>query len=325
VLFLRTAAEERSNLPNRGTNHKAFRNPKQGMLPNFIRNGEAAPDTTKIMTLEEKEHKLEELLKSMAPVIVAFSGGVDSSYLAYKAHQVLGTQALAVTAESASVPSGQRRMAAQIVDQFGIRHKIVRSRELENPEYSANPSNRCYYCKDELFTTLQAVAAENGSATILDGLNADDLGDFRPGRKAGDEHNVRSPLLEAGLNKSEIRELSRRAGLPTADLPASACLSSRFPYGVPITEEKLRVVDRGEEALREMGFQVFRVRHHEHMVRLEFGSEDMKKVLNTEMAALLTATFKGLGFKFVTLDLEGYRTGSANEVLSAAETEKFQV
>jgi uncharacterized protein len=277
------------------------------------------------MTLEEKERKLEELLKRMAPVIVAFSGGVDSSYLAYKAHRILGDQALAVTAESASVPSQQRRMAAQIVDQFGLRHKIVQSRELENPEYSANPSNRCYYCKDELFSILQAVASEKGLATVLDGLNADDLADFRPGRKAGEEHSVRSPLMEAGLNKTEIRELSRRAGLPTADMPASACLASRFPYGVQITEEKLHVVDQGEETLREMGFRVFRVRHHEHMVRLEFGPEDMKKALNSEMAALLSATFKKLGFKFVTLDLEGYRTGSANEVLSTDETERFQV
>jgi len=184
------------------------------------------------LTLEEKEHRLEDMLKSMAPVIVAFSGGVDSSYLAYKAHKVLGTQALAVTAESASVPSQQRRMAAKIVSQFGLHHTIVHSRELENPEYSANPMNRCYFCKDELFTLLQEVAEGCGAATILDGLNTDDLGDFRPGRKAGEEHSVRSPLLEAGLNKSEIRELSRRAGLPTADLPASACLSSRFPYGV---------------------------------------------------------------------------------------------
>ncbi len=277
------------------------------------------------MNLEEKERKLEELLQSMAPVIVAFSGGVDSSYLAYKAHQVLGAQALAITAESPSVPSQQRRMAAQIVSQFRISHRIVHSRELENPEYSANPSNRCYYCKDELFTILQSIAKERGSATILDGLNADDLGDFRPGRKAGEERQVRSPLLEAGLNKNEIRELSRRAGLPTADLPASACLSSRFPYGVRITEEKLRIVDQGEEALREMGFRLFRVRYHEHMVRLEFGPEDLKKALNPEMAASLAARFKDLGFKYVTLDLEGYRTGSANEVLTTAETSKFQV
>lgn len=279
----------------------------------------------RIMTLEEKERNLEELLRSLAPAVVAFSGGVDSSYLAYKAHQVLGPGALAVTAESASVPSRQRRMAAQIVAQFRIRHRIVHTRELDRPEYSANPSNRCYYCKDELFTILHAVASECGAASILDGLNADDLGDFRPGRIAGEEHKVRSPLLEAGLNKSDIRELSRRAGLPTADLPASACLSSRFPYGVRITEEKLKIVDQGEEALREIGFRVFRVRHHEHIVRLEFGPDDLKKALNPEMASLLTTTFKGLGYQYVTLDLEGYRTGSANEVLSAEETRKFSV
>ena len=276
------------------------------------------------MTLEDKERKLEELLKGMAPVIVAFSGGVDSSYLAWKAHQILGTQALAVTAESPSVPSQQRRMAAQIVNQFGLNHKIVHTRELERAEYSANPSNRCYYCKDELFAVLRAIAAECGPATILDGLNADDLGDFRPGRKAGEEHHVRSPLLEVGLNKNEIRELSRRAGLPTADMPASACLSSRFPYGVPITEEMLKIVDQGEESLRAMGFRIFRVRHHDRMVRLEFGPEELKKALNPEMASLLASTFKALGYNYVTLDLEGYRTGSANEVLSAGETGKFK-
>jgi uncharacterized protein len=269
------------------------------------------------MSLEEKERKLEELLKSMAPVIVAFSGGVDSSYLAYKAHQVLGSQALAVTAESPSVPSQQRRMAAQVIEQTGIAYRIVHSRELERAEYSANPSNRCYFCKDELYTLLQSIAREFGPAVILDGLNADDLGDLRPGRKAGEEHHVRSPLLEAGLAKNEIRELSRRAGLPTADQPASACLSSRFPYGVPITEEKLRIVDRGEETLREMGFRIFRVRHHENLVRIEFGPDDLKRALNPEMARELTILFKGLGYKYVTLDLEGYRTGSANEVLPA--------
>jgi pyridinium-3,5-biscarboxylic acid mononucleotide sulfurtransferase len=277
------------------------------------------------MTLEEKEGRLEELLKSTAPVIVAFSGGVDSSYLAYKAHATLGSRALAVTAESASVPSNQRRMAAQVVKQFGIPHKIVQSRELENPQYRANPSDRCYFCKDEVYTILQSVAKEWGGATILDGLNADDIGDFRPGRKAGEEHSVRSPLLESGLNKSEIRELSRRAGLPTADIPASACLSSRFPYGTEITEEKLRVVDQGEEALRAIGFEIFRVRHHGTMVRLEFGPEDLRKALNPEMAAALAAKFKALGFKYVALDLEGYRTGSANEVLTSDETGKFQV
>jgi uncharacterized protein len=276
------------------------------------------------MKLEQKERRLEELLKSLAPVVIAFSGGVDSSYLAYKARQVLGALALAVTAESPSVSSHQRRMASKIVSRIGIHHKIIFSRELDSPEYSANPFNRCYYCKDELFTKLQAVAKEYGAASILDGLNADDLGDFRPGRKAGKEHSIRSPLLEVGLNKSEIRELSRRAGLPTADEPASACLASRFPYGVQITEEKLKIVDRGEEALREMGFGVFRVRYHEHLVRLEFGPEDLKKALNPEVAARLAGLFKSLGFKYVTLDLEGYRTGSANEVLSESTANAFR-
>jgi pyridinium-3,5-biscarboxylic acid mononucleotide sulfurtransferase len=276
------------------------------------------------MSLENKERELKELLKKLSPVIVAFSGGVDSSYLAFKAHQVLGQKALAVMGESPSVPTQQRRMAAQILSRTGIACKIVNSHELENPEYSANPSNRCYYCKDELFTQLGVIAAEFGAVTILDGLNADDLSDFRPGRKAGEKHLVRSPLLEVGLNKEEIRELSRRAGLPTADQPASACLASRFPYGTRITEEKLKMVDRGEEALREMGFRVFRVRHHDSLARLEFGPEDLKKALNPEMASRLAAFFKNLGYKYVTLDLEGYRTGSANEVLARSEMSGFE-
>jgi uncharacterized protein len=251
----------------------------------------------------------------MDRVLIAFSGGVDSSYLAYKAHRVLGSRALAVTAESASVPSRQMEMAQMVASQFGFAHEIIRTDELERAEYRANPINRCYFCKDELFEKLGALAKERGCATILDGLNADDLGDYRPGRKAAQEHQVRSPLMEACLTKEDIRELSRRAGLPTADQPASACLSSRFPYGVQITVEKLRQVDRGEEALREMGFLVFRVRHHEEMVRLEFGPEDLAKALSVETAARLTRIFKGLGYKYVTLDLEGYRTGSLNEVI----------
>jgi uncharacterized protein len=278
----------------------------------------------KTMTLEDKEKKLEELLKDLAPVIVAFSGGVDSSYLAYKAHQVLGDQSLAVTAESPSVPSHQRKMALQVASTIGIEHRIIDTGELERTEYRANPSDRCYYCKDELFGKLQNIAKEYGHATLLDGLNAEDLGDYRPGRKAGEEHRVRSPLMEAGLNKKEIRELSRRAGLPTADQPASACLASRFPYGVAITKEKLEMVDRGEEALREMGFRIYRVRHHDHLVRLEFGPDDLRRALDPEIAAQLTAQFKKFGYKYVTLDLEGYRTGSANEVLSESITQKFK-
>jgi uncharacterized protein len=275
------------------------------------------------MNLEEKERKLEELLKSLSSVIVAFSGGVDSSYLAYKAHQILGGKALAVTAESPSVPSQQRRMVSRLIRQIGMRHRTIYTLELERPEYSINSANRCYYCKEELFTKLQVIADECGSAVVLDGMNADDTEDFRPGRKAAKAHHVRSPLLEVGLKKSEIRELSRRANLPTADQPASACLSSRFPYGVQITEEKLKIVDRGEEYLREMGFRIFRVRHHDNLVRLEFGPDDIKKALNAEMAGRLAAVFKGLGYKYVALDLEGYRTGSANEALSDEETDSF--
>jgi pyridinium-3,5-biscarboxylic acid mononucleotide sulfurtransferase len=277
------------------------------------------------MSLEEKEQKLEELLNRLAPVLVAFSGGVDSSYLAYKAHQVLGSKALAVMGESASVPSHQRRMAEQIIKQTGIAFRIVHSQELENPEYSANSSNRCYFCKNELYAQIRTIAGEFASATILDGLNADDLSDFRPGRKAGEEHQIRSPLMEVGLIKEEIRELSRKAGLPTADQPASACLSSRFPYGTPITEEKLKIVDKGEEALREMGFRIFRVRHHDLLARLEFGTDDLKKALVPDIAARLLVLFKQLGYKYVTLDLEGYRAGSANEVLSRTEMNSFKV
>lgn len=277
------------------------------------------------MELDKKERKLEEILKETSPVVVAFSGGVDSSYLAFKAYEVLGDQALAVMAESPSVSSHQRHMAEQVIEQVGIPFKIIQSRELESDAYRANPADRCYYCKSELFSRLKQIAEGYEFATILDGFNADDLDDFRPGRMAGKEHNVRSPLMEAGLTKEEIRILSRKAGLPTADQPASACLASRLPYGVSITEEKLQTIDEGEELLRNMGFRIFRVRHHEHLVRLEFGREDLEKALNPEMARRLASEFKKLGYKYVTLDLQGYRTGSSNEVLQKSETEKFSV
>ena len=272
----------------------------------------------------EKEEKLDALLADCPKVLVAYSGGVDSAYLAYRAHQVLGERALAVTAESASLSTHQRKLAERFARRYGLVHRFVRSREMERPEYCANSSNRCFFCKDESFALLGEVARGFGAAMLLDGLNADDPADYRPGRRAAEKHRVRSPLLEVGLGKSEIRVLSRLHGLPTSDEPSSACLASRIPYGVPITEEALRIVDRGEEALRAMGFQVFRVRHHEHLARLEFGPEELKRALDPAMAARLAAEFKGLGYKYVTLDLEGYRTGSGNEVLSERDLGRFR-
>jgi pyridinium-3,5-biscarboxylic acid mononucleotide sulfurtransferase len=268
------------------------------------------------MDIREKEDRLNTVLRSFPGVLVAFSGGVDSSYLAYKAHRTLGDRALVVMGLSPSVPSHQRTMADAVAEVCGFSPLVVETGEVDRTDYSANPPNRCYFCKDELFNTLAVIARERGGLQIVDGLNADDVGDYRPGTQAGREHGVRSPLLEVGLTKNDIRALSREAGLPTADQPASACLASRFPYGVRITPDKLRLVDAGEEALRRLGFRVFRVRHHEETVRLEFGEEDFPRALNSDMAIRLVRLFKGLGYRYVTLDLEGYRTGSLNEVLT---------
>lgn len=263
----------------------------------------------------EKEERLLEILASMESAIVAFSGGVDSAYLAVVARQALGERSLAVTGESPSYPDHQRRMALEVVERFGLAHRFVRTEEIENPEYLANHPDRCFHCKSELYTRLRAVSTEGGFRFILDGANADDRMDFRPGRRAARLMGVRSPLEEAELTKAEIRLLSEKRSLPTAGEPASACLASRIPYQSPITIEKLDRVEKGEEALRRLGFRQMRVRHHDSLARLEFAPEELPRALAPEMRSLLVEEIKKVGYRFVTIDLEGYRMGSLNEVL----------
>jgi uncharacterized protein len=239
---------------------------------------------------------------------------VDSAYLACIAHRTLGDRALAVTADSPSYPERHRAIAIRIAHDFGLRHEIIHTAELDRAEYRANPANRCYYCKHELYTHLSRIAIERG-AVIVDGNNADDRGDYRPGRQAAREFGVRSPLDEVNLTKDEIRELSRRAGLPTWDEPASACLSSRIPYHAEVTDQKLRIIERAEQALRDLGFRVFRVRHHDELARIEIARNEMTRALEPDTAAAIVRALKGAGYRYVSLDLQGYRQGSLNEGL----------
>ena len=265
--------------------------------------------------LESKETVLYRSLADLRSVIVAYSGGVDSAYLAYAATRVLGRDALCITADSPSYPERHRRMAMRLAGEFGFRHEIIRTDEMSRPEYRANPANRCYFCKSELYTHLSSIARERGAAAVADGSNADDRGDYRPGRQAAREFGVISPLDNAGLTKDEIRALSHQAGLPTWDEPASACLSSRIPYFSEVTDEKLRMIERAESVLRDLGFRICRVRHHDTIARLELGREEIARALEPDVADTIDRELRAIGYAHVTVDLRGYRLGSLNEAL----------
>lgn len=264
-----------------------------------------------------KEFALRELFRGMDSALVAFSGGVDSTYVALVANEELGHRALCVTGISPSLASNQREEVVELVERLGLRHEVINTDEMSDPAYTRNESDRCYFCKSELYSKLAPLAEARGAAFVVDGSTTDDLGDYRPGRAAAGERGVRSPLVEVGMSKREVRLMSRRAGLPTWDKPASPCLSSRLAYGTPVTIERLSVVDRGEAIMRSQGFREFRVRHHGEIVRLEIAPAEMDKALRREVVDELARRFRELGFRYVTLDLHGYRTGAMNEILKS--------
>ncbi len=270
-----------------------------------------------------KAQQLEVELRRLGRLLVAYSGGVDSAYLAWIAHRVLGNNVLAVIADSASLARAQLSDALAFAEEQGIPVEVISTSELERPDYVRNDGQRCFQCKDELFEVMENLRAERGFDAIAYGVNLDDRGDFRPGQRAAKLHHVAAPLLAAGLTKNDIRELARAAGLRIWDKPASACLSSRIEYGRPVTREALDVVERGEDAIRALGFRQFRVRHHGDIVRIEIAREELPRALNPEMAAKFTPIFKALGFKFVTLDLEGFRSGSMNALLPIEQVRRI--
>ena len=268
-----------------------------------------------LQTLQQKAAALDARLAALGSVLVAYSGGVDSAFLAVSAARVLGPRALSVTADSPSYPERHRQIALQTAHRFSLQHEIIHTTEVERPEYRANPANRCYYCKHELYTHLTAIARTRGIAAVADGSNADDRGDYRPGRQAAREFGVVSPLDEVGLTKDEIRRLAREAGLSTWNEPASAGLSSRIPYHSEVTEEKLRTIEAAEAVLHELGFRVFRVRHHDTIARLELGRDEIQRALEPELSDLIDRRLRALGYAHITIDLRGYRLGSLNEAL----------
>ena len=269
--------------------------------------------------LATKRSALDKQLQSLGRTFVAYSGGVDSAFLAWSAHQLLGVDMLAVTADSPSLARAQLTDAVAFANEEGIPLEVNATGEFDRPEYVRNDASRCFHCKDELFTLMEDLRKQRNFDSIAYGVNMDDQSDFRPGQVAAERHRVFAPLRDAGLTKQDIRELAREAGLRIWDKPASACLSSRVEYGRPVTREALAIVEQGEDALRVLGFRQVRVRHHGETVRIEIAPEEMPKALNVAMAAELTRIFKNLGYKFVTLDLEGFRSGSMNLLLSPSQ------
>lgn len=269
--------------------------------------------------LDQKRIALEQRLRALGRTLIAYSGGTDSAFLAWAAHQALGDSMLAVIADSPSLARFQLDDALAFAREHHIACEVLRTNEFDRPDYVRNDGRRCFHCKDELFTVMEEFARKHSFDAIAYGVNVDDKGDFRPGQTAAAQHRVAAPLLDVGLTKAEVRELARQAGLRIWDKPASACLSSRIEYGRPVTREALTAVERGEDALRHLGFRQFRVRHHGEIARIEIARDEMSRALTSEMAAAFTQTFKALGFKFVTLDLEGFRSGSMNALLPADE------